>query len=682
MSHSGRHIIHKLVLDMRSGRGGKRIHKLQSEAGRVLRHRLPDLLESMLAETAGADHVIIDRLEVDLGSIPSDQLETQLLEKLKPGLQKALDKERAESGIGNGAQMRSPGSGDREKPRRLSETRYGDEVLFHFLDTGTLPWFVFQGSETEPDAMAEQFRRLLRDHPDRIRRFLYGRRHDRKVLERILSLPDPVPDELLNRFMSVFSDQAKAFLVRVREQADSRSVHDIRRALLQTMLVVRPADPVRTLSITCLLHLSRTAPEASFRLLSALKKDAESGFDAKGGSQHPFGTDDWQELIALEASFHPGDEETADPADPELSEYFRHHSHRRHGTAEDHALLKLLKRRLRANARGVKSFLLARRDRPVMETISAVFEQVLNDLLNRYMPDQHRPAEAFYAFLKQHAGRSSLHDVRLAFLQSMLLTGSGSSIRPFLLLFFLRLGRVAPAKTDRMLSVLDSSVASSGDAGRIPGLDPKTSVELRGVLRHLRSSSGGVTRAEDPESETEPADRDRQPEKTGLDETLHIRNAGLVLFWPFLPRFFSHLELVCGDDFLDDKARLRAMQLLGYLESGEGSLPEYRMVLAKLMCGFPVTDPPGIPVALSASETEEADELLRSVIGHWKALKNTSVKGFRDSFVRRDGLLRQETDTWKLYVERKAFDVLLDKLPWSVSVVKLPWMKGPIMVEW
>jgi hypothetical protein len=27
-------------------------------------------------------------------------------------------------------------------------------------------------------------------------------------------------------------------------------------------------------------------------------------------------------------------------------------------------------------------------------------------------------------------------------------------------------------------------------------------------------------------------------------------------------------------------------------------------------------------------------------------------------------------------------DVLLDSLPWSVSVVRLPWMAAPLWVDW
>jgi hypothetical protein len=35
-----------------------------------------------------------------------------------------------------------------------------------------------------------------------------------------------------------------------------------------------------------------------------------------------------------------------------------------------------------------------------------------------------------------------------------------------------------------------------------------------------------------------------------------------------------------------------------------------------------------------------------------------------------------------LIVERKAQDVLLEKLNWNISLVKFPWKKELITVEW
>jgi len=96
---------------------------------------------------------------------------------------------------------------------------------------------------------------------------------------------------------------------------------------------------------------------------------------------------------------------------------------------------------------------------------------------------------------------------------------------------------------------------------------------------------------------------------------------------------------------------------------------------------------PEVPLCVSEGLITEADRqetetLLQSAITHWTALRNTSITGFRNSFLDRPGLLRKEDNGWRLQVERQPFDLLLEHLPWSISVVKLPWMEQPIHTEW
>jgi hypothetical protein len=93
-----------------------------------------------------------------------------------------------------------------------------------------------------------------------------------------------------------------------------------------------------------------------------------------------------------------------------------------------------------------------------------------------------------------------------------------------------------------------------------------------------------------------------------------VRNAGLVLFWPFLPRYFSVLKLVEGGAFVDARSRMKAMQLMGFLESGEDQLPEYRMTLIKLLCGHPAAGPLEHPVTL-VNEGQKGG-CVASEIGH------------------------------------------------------------------
>lgn len=106
------------------------------------------------------------------------------------------------------------------------------------------------------------------------------------------------------------------------------------------------------------------------------------------------------------------------------------------------------------------------------------------------------------------------------------------------------------------------------------------------------------------------------------------------------------------------------------------------MLLHKIICGLPPETPiPGL-LDISEYESEEIDNLLRSVIEHWKALKGTSLRGLRQTFLNREGLLTREANGWSIYVERMTVDVLIDHLPWSLSIVKMPWNDDLIYVEW
>jgi hypothetical protein len=70
------------------------------------------------------------------------------------------------------------------------------------------------------------------------------------------------------------------------------------------------------------------------------------------------------------------------------------------------------------------------------------------------------------------------------------------------------------------------------------------------------------------------------------------------------------------------------------------------------------------------------------MISHWSAIGNTSVQGLRQTFLQREGYLSRKEDGWHLQVPKRTFDMLLDKLPWSISTIRLPWMETILWVEW
>ncbi|MFT3823203.1 MAG: contractile injection system tape measure protein [Chitinophagaceae bacterium] len=168
------------------------------------------------------------------------------------------------------------------------------------------------------------------------------------------------------------------------------------------------------------------------------------------------------------------------------------------------------------------------------------------------------------------------------------------------------------------------------------------------------------------------------------EEGVFVDNAGLVLLHPFLTNFFAALQLVKDNQFVDEAAQWKAVHLLQYLATGEEQVPEYCESLNKILCGLTAEEPVDRFVELSDAEKQEARELLQAVVGHWTALKSSSPEALQETFLQRKGKLRfVETDNyWKLQVEQKAFDILLDKLPWGFSYIQLPWMQYPLTTEW
>lgn len=171
--------------------------------------------------------------------------------------------------------------------------------------------------------------------------------------------------------------------------------------------------------------------------------------------------------------------------------------------------------------------------------------------------------------------------------------------------------------------------------------------------------------------------------KNVLDnKSIHIFNAGLVLLHPFLPTLFESQKWIENSVFVDENAQHKAIHMTQYLVSGEYNLPEYQLVLNKILCGLPIEEIAERQLDLSDENKIEAEHLLETVIRHWKVLKNTTPDGLRYNFLKREGKLVYENNSWHLQVATKTLDMLLDRLPWGMSKIKLPWMPEMLSVEW
>lgn len=166
------------------------------------------------------------------------------------------------------------------------------------------------------------------------------------------------------------------------------------------------------------------------------------------------------------------------------------------------------------------------------------------------------------------------------------------------------------------------------------------------------------------------------------NDELHLSNAGLILLWPFLTRFFENLSLVKDKIFVNEQAPHRAIALLQFLVDSATEAPEFLLPLNKVLCGLRPDALYEAGIELLPEEQDASLPFLEAVIGNAPILHNMSVDGFRNTFLRRTGMLSVEDDHWLLHVERQTYDVVLERFPWSFNIVKLPWMERPMYVDW
>jgi hypothetical protein len=169
----------------------------------------------------------------------------------------------------------------------------------------------------------------------------------------------------------------------------------------------------------------------------------------------------------------------------------------------------------------------------------------------------------------------------------------------------------------------------------------------------------------------------------GDEFPLFVNHAGLILLHPFISPFFEATGVKQTGSQAIATNQARAAALLHFLATGQEELYEYELSLIKILLGLePETTLLVGEGLMQEGDREEAETVLQSVITYWTVLRNTSVDGLRSSFLQRSGLLRKTDNSWKLQIEPQPFDMLLEHLPWSISIIKLSWMKYPLYTEW
>lgn len=177
-------------------------------------------------------------------------------------------------------------------------------------------------------------------------------------------------------------------------------------------------------------------------------------------------------------------------------------------------------------------------------------------------------------------------------------------------------------------------------------------------------------------------DVEETEEHIDLEENVYIKNAGLIIVWPFLTTLFGKLGLVEGKEFKDDFSLQKAVLVLHYIVFGDTQVDETNMVLNKIMCGASPDLFVDTSIELNDMDKNIGDSLLTAVTKNWPQLNTSSIQTLREYFLKRDGIIKKMNENYMLKVEGNTFDVLLKSIPWNILMLQTAYMDNRLIVEW
>jgi len=606
MTIGQRHTIGKQFLDIRYNGSETGAMALQSAISGLNRHGIAPKIEQILDRHA-ADGIVlkIDRLDVDAGAVPLDQLKERLPAMIAEALEKSL------------CEMATPDAEVTSKTlsqtdgKRLTVAEAAVEALLFFLRHGTLPatWRP-QSHESFEAQLLEAWRLddLMRQTAEAFasqtarQRLLtqFSRQIPVTLLEKLLPGAMPVIENLLGEFR--------------RSGLPEESMSRIERELLdETLAISAIRTNIAPEELQATLSAAMSLPEVAdeFRRDESLKnprsrkKPRPSATDSAAG-------DDTARVTLDSAPPAQRDSEQAPQSTP----------------AEI---------------------------RPVSQTPGTA------SLDENRTPSGHQRSDRSDGLTE-----TSPDAVSDAIAKSPTTPDSSSGSRDT---------NASDRTADKLTSERKREPSASVKSADHPATASQASFSDSGsspaAAKNRDSGRQQTMRPDAPEDAGEHPD-----ERRGL----YVENAGLVLLHPFLPQLFRAL-MIAGDDELLRPGE--ALRLLHYLATGLEDAPEYDLVLPKILCGLQPASLAGEAAPFTDEEREESAALLAAVVRHWDALKNTGIDALRETFLKRNGkLTRWHDGGWLLQVESKSVDILLDSLPWGISMIRLPWMARMLRVEW
>ncbi|HWW41502.1 MULTISPECIES: contractile injection system tape measure protein [unclassified Pedobacter] len=163
---------------------------------------------------------------------------------------------------------------------------------------------------------------------------------------------------------------------------------------------------------------------------------------------------------------------------------------------------------------------------------------------------------------------------------------------------------------------------------------------------------------------------------------ISIKNAGIVLLNNYIPMLFERLKLTDRYKFPNIQSQHQAANVLHYLMTGNSIEQQDDLHLIKVLCGLPLSEQIEQLPSIPENDKELMNNVLTAMIANWPAIGLSSIDLLRENWLLRNGSLVEHSCEWELHIEKRSYDVIINRSPFTFSVVKFPWMDNTLHVYW
>jgi hypothetical protein len=673
------HIIKRLIFEITITTEEEGFQTQQAISG-IWQQSLYSELEKLLnGLSTGKEMISIDKLEVDLGDIENEVLHEQLTEKTREVIGEKLLQVISAARISSSAEAYTAEEKTMVTFRSTATSKL--ELLTHFLQTGTLPWW----TRKEETHVSSLFDHLVSEEPAQLRielsRILKNKNYRKRFIYQF-------SDKAIINSLKLFDRSFAEFAETVAEDMMSLeriSMPGISQAALRTHVWNYFTESV-TVNNTGTSgeekkhHISSiiTTGTHAVEILKTVISEISIVEEKRSTFKTPGLINLVKKIIATEKSNTSLISSTTGNTDK---------NERSSGTSgEEKELKKLRLKKALSKKRKKKNFAKDKASEINNEDSEIFIHQEIAGDENKFTNDDDNVNEYVNAVEIENAGPDDLLSEKIIDLDAAGTTGSIASSKQ--------------EDNTSSHSITGSEESTNpGKAGNLTTTETgKEAFITRGGSEKQRTntteskkeSRGTDDLQEKKKSVAAPGDQlrkafdiDDNDELTAvLSEGIYINNAGLVILWPYLSAFFHKLQLMNVNTFISEEVACHAVHLLQYLATGSDvAAQEHELILNKVLCGIDPDEPLSMDLVITEEERAECAQLLQAIANNWTALKSTSPEGIRDTFLVKEGLLNKGNG-WTLKIERTTVDMLIDKLPWGISIIKLPWCNDMLYVEW